>query len=89
MVDDGLAQLTGPVDVALGQHVGPLPAGVLATATGPAMAGGISIRITVYGRGGHASMPESTVDPVVLASAIVMRLQGSRRARSRRVIRPC
>ncbi|MFN8088995.1 MAG: amidohydrolase [Mycobacterium sp.] len=76
MVDDGLAQLTGPVDVALGQHVGPLPAGVLATATGPAMAGGISIRITVYGRGGHASMPESTVDPVVLASAIVMRLQG-------------
>lgn len=76
MVDDGLAQLTGPVDVALGQHVAPLPAGILATARGPAMAGGISIRVTVYGRGGHASRPETTVDPVVLASAIVMRLQG-------------
>lgn len=76
MVDDGLAELTGPVDVALGQHVAPLPAGYLATVPGPALAGAISIRITVYGRGGHASRPETTVDPVVLASAIVMRLQG-------------
>lgn len=76
MIDDGLADLTGPVDVALGQHVMPLPAGSLATISGPAFAGGASIRVTVYGRGGHASMPQSTVDPVVLASAIVLRLQG-------------
>lgn len=76
MVDDGLAGLTGPVDVVLGQHVAPLPAGTLATIPGPAFAGGASIRITVYGRGGHASMPQSTVDPVVLAAAIVLRLQG-------------
>lgn len=76
MVTDGLAELTGPVDVVLGQHVAPLPAGALATIPGPAFAGCASIRITVYGRGGHASMPQSTVDPVVLAAAIVLRLQG-------------
>ncbi|MGI9162473.1 MAG: amidohydrolase [Mycobacterium sp.] len=75
MVDDGLASLTGPVDVALGQHVMPLPAGCLAAIPGPAFAGGASIRVTVYGCGGHASMPQSTIDPVVLAAAIVLRLQ--------------
>ncbi len=75
MVDDGLATITGPVDVALGQHVAPLPAGRVATMPGPAFAGGASIRVTVYGRGGHASMPQTSVDPVVLAAAIVMRLQ--------------
>jgi metal-dependent amidase/aminoacylase/carboxypeptidase family protein len=34
-----------------------------------------SIRITVYGRGGHGSMPQHAVDPVVLAAMIVVRLQ--------------
>ena len=76
MVADGLATLTGPVDVALGQHVAPLPAGRLATMSGPALAGGTSIRITVHGRGGHASTPQNTIDPVLLAASIVLRLQG-------------
>ena len=31
--------------------------------------------MTVYGRGGHASMPQACVDPVVLAASIVLRLQ--------------
>jgi hippurate hydrolase len=76
MVADGLARVTGPVDVVLGQHVAPLPAGRLATIPGPALAGSTSMRVTVYGRGGHASMPNTTVDPVVLGAAIVLRLQG-------------
>ncbi|MFM8597881.1 MAG: amidohydrolase [Mycobacterium sp.] len=76
MVADGLAELTGPVDVALGQHVAPLPAGRLATIPGPAFAGGASLRVTLHGRGGHASTPQNTIDPVVLAAAIVLRLQG-------------
>ena len=75
MVDDGLADLIPPVDVALGQHVGPLPAGCVATKAGPAFAASDSIRVTLYGRGGHASMPHATVDPIVLAAAIVLRLQ--------------
>lgn len=75
MVDDGLAELIPPVDVALGQHVAPLPAGSVATIAGPAFAAADCIRVTVYGRGGHASMPHASVDPVVLAAAIVLRLQ--------------
>lgn len=75
MIDDGLAKLMPKVDVALGQHVGPLPAGFVAPISGPALASGDSIRVTVYGKGGHASMPQTTVDPVVMAAAIVLRLQ--------------
>lgn len=75
MVDDGLADLVGPVDVALAQHVFPVPAGQVRTRSGPVLSAADSLRITVYGRGGHGSMPQATVDPVVLASMIVIRLQ--------------
>ncbi|TMS53919.1 amidohydrolase [Mycobacterium sp. DBP42] len=75
MVDDGLVDLIGPVDVALAQHVFPAPAGQVRTRTGPVLSAADSLRITVYGRGGHGSMPHATVDPVVLASMIVIRLQ--------------
>ncbi len=75
MVADGLAELVGPVDVALAQHVFPAPAGQLRTRSGPVLSAADSMRITVYGRGGHGSMPQATVDPVVLASMIVIRLQ--------------
>lgn len=75
MVDDGLAKLLPTVDVALGQHVGPLPAGFVAPISGPALASGDSIRVRIYGKGGHASMPQTTIDPVVMAAAIVLRLQ--------------
>lgn len=75
MVADGLAELVGPLDVALGQHVFPVPAGQVRTRSGPVLSAADSMRITVYGRGGHGSMPQATVDPVVLASMIVIRLQ--------------
>ncbi|NKZ15069.1 amidohydrolase [Mycolicibacterium septicum DSM 44393] len=75
MAEDGLADLVGPIDVALAQHVFPAPAGQLRTRSGPVLSAADSMRITVYGRGGHGSMPQATVDPVVLASMIVIRLQ--------------
>lgn len=75
MVADGLASIVGNVDVALGQHVAPAPAGFVGTRSGPVMAAADSIRVTVYGRGGHGSMPHATIDPVVLAAMIVIRLQ--------------
>lgn len=75
MVADGLADLVGPVDVALGQHVVPLPAGTVATKPGPFFSAADCIRVTVHGRGGHASMPQACIDPVVLAASIVLRLQ--------------
>ena len=75
MVEDGLAELLPPVDVALAQHVFPIPAGRVATHRGPMLAAADSIRITVYGRGAHGSMPQAGVAPVVLAAMIVLRLQ--------------
>jgi hippurate hydrolase len=61
--------------VALGQHVLVFPAGQVATRTGAVLSAADSMRITVYGRGAHGSMPQASVDPVVLASMIVIRLQ--------------
>lgn len=75
MVDDGLVRLADGVDVALAQHVLPFPAGQVGTRPGPVLSAADSVRITVYGRGGHGSMPQATVDPVVLAAMIVVRLQ--------------
>lgn len=75
MVDDGLFDRFGKPDVVLGQHVAPLPAGILAAHSGPAFAGADSLRILLHGTGAHGSMPEQSVDPVVMAAATVMRLQ--------------
>lgn len=75
MVDDGLTDLVPRPDVAFAQHVLAHEAGVLATQAGPVLSAGDSIRITVFGKGSHGSMPHLGVDPVVLASAIVLRLQ--------------
>jgi hippurate hydrolase len=75
MVEDHLSELIPKVDVALAQHVLPTPAGVVGTHSGPVLSVADSMRITVHGRGGHGSMPQSTVDPVVLAAMIVVRLQ--------------
>jgi amidohydrolase len=75
MIDDGLYDRFGRPDVVLGQHVAPLPAGALAVRTGPAFAAADAVRVVLFGRGGHGSRPETTIDPVVMAAAAVMRLQ--------------
>ena len=75
MVDDGLASIIPAPDVAFAQHVLPAPAGQVGTHSGPVFSAADSMRITVFGRGGHGSMPQATVDPVVLAAMIVIRLQ--------------
>jgi amidohydrolase len=75
MVDGGLAELIPAPTVAMAQHVMPAPAGRVGTHAGPALSAADSMRITVYGRGAHGSMPQAAVDPVVLAAMIVVRLQ--------------
>ncbi|SHL40628.1 hippurate hydrolase [Pseudonocardia thermophila] len=75
MIDDGLYERFPVPAVVLGQHVAPLPAGTLAVRPGPAFAAADAVRIVLHGRGGHGSRPETTVDPVVMAAATVMRLQ--------------
>ena len=75
MVDDDLLTRIPAPDVALAQHVLRGVAGTVGTCSGPFLSAADSIKITVYGRGGHGSMPQNTIDPVVLAAMIVVRLQ--------------
>jgi hippurate hydrolase len=75
MVDDGLYDRVPRPDVVLGQHVAPLPAGTVGIRAGDFWAASDSLRVVLYGAGGHGSRPETTVDPVVMAAAFVMRLQ--------------
>jgi len=84
MVEDGLYERFGTPDVVLGQHVAPMVAGVVGIHGGTAMAASDSLTITMHGRGGHGSRPESTVDPIVMASHTVLRLQTIVLARDRR-----
>ncbi|RKT88941.1 hippurate hydrolase [Saccharopolyspora antimicrobica] len=75
MIEDGFAERFPRPDVCLGQHVSPVPVGTVGTRSGPVMAAADTLRVRLFGRGGHGSRPEATVDPVVLAAAIVTRLQ--------------
>ncbi|GKZ17715.1 hypothetical protein AbraIFM66951_009609 [Aspergillus brasiliensis] len=75
MVDDGLYSRIPVPDVVLGQHVMRMRAGSIASRVGAIMAAADSMKITVFGRGGHGSQPHQTVDPVLLAAHIVVRLQ--------------
>lgn len=75
MLAAGLYDRTGRPDVVLAQHTAPFPAGMLAYAAGPVLAGSVSLEVTILGRGGHAATPHLTVDPVVIAAAVVLRLQ--------------
>ena len=59
MLDDGLYERFPTPSVVLGQHVVPIPAGAIGLHPGPAYAATDSLRITLYGRGGHGSVPES------------------------------
>lgn len=75
MIEGGLRERIPKPDVAFAQHVLAYPAGKIGTQTGPVLSAGDSIRITVYGKGAHGSMPHNSVDPVVLAALVVLRLQ--------------
>lgn len=76
MVEEGIVEKLSAPDVYLGQHVlGSLPGGAVGTRVGAVMSEAASIEITLHGKGSHGSMPSLGVDPIVLGSAIVTRLQ--------------
>ena len=75
MVNDDLYGKVPVPDVVLGQHVMPLRAGKVGLKKGTIMSAADSFKITLYGRGGHGSMPHICIDPVVLAANVVLRLQ--------------
>jgi amidohydrolase len=75
MIDDNLlARFPQPV-VVLGQHVMLGAAGDIAGSAGPITSAADSLQIRLFGRGAHGSMPQASVDPVVMAAATVLRLQ--------------
>ncbi|KAL1845517.1 hypothetical protein Plec18167_008572 [Paecilomyces lecythidis] len=76
MVDDGLYSKVPLPDYVFGQHVMRMRAGRVGLRPGTIMAAADSLKITLYGRGGHGSQPHQTVDPALLAAHIVIRLQG-------------
>jgi len=75
MIDDGLFKRFSKPDVVLGQHVMSLPSGQLDWRTGVVTSAADSLQIRMFGRGAHGSMPEASIDPVVMAASTVMRLQ--------------
>ena len=76
MLDDGLYERFPKPDFALALHVAhDLETGKVGYCSGPALAGSTSVDVVVRGRGGHGAMPHDTVDPIVLAAALVMDLQ--------------
>jgi amidohydrolase len=73
MIDEGA--LDG-VDRVFGLHLWqPLPSGVVGLCRGPLMAQADKFKVVVNGRGGHASQPHLTVDPVLVASHVVVAAQ--------------
>ncbi|NTZ41556.1 amidohydrolase [Altererythrobacter sp. SALINAS58] len=76
MLEDGLYTRFPKPDYALSFHdAAQFPAGVIGYSPGFALANVDSVDITVPGVGGHGAYPHTAKDPIVLASAIVMKLQ--------------
>ena len=76
MLDDGLYTRFPKPDFALALHcTAQEPAGTVWYCPGPMLASSTSVTITVRGKGGHGAWPHRTIDPIVLASMIVVDLQ--------------
>lgn len=76
MVRDGLFTRFPRPDVVLALHVSnSLPAGQVGMLAGPVYTNADSLRITIYGRGGHGAYPETTIDPIVIAARTIVALQ--------------
>src|SRR5271169_1143258 len=75
MIDDGLFKRFPEPNVVLGQHVMVGPSGTVAGRAGAITSAADSLQIRLFGRGAHGSMPQASIDPVIMAASTVMRLQ--------------
>ncbi len=76
MLEDGLLDKIPRPDVAFAQHVlTELSAGRLGAVSGPFLSSAASLKVTIYGKGAHGSMPHLSIDPILIGSAIVIKLQ--------------
>jgi amidohydrolase len=76
MIDDGVFQRFPKPDVGVAMHVDNLlPAGQVGITPGIYNTNADSLRITIYGKGGHGSAPNTTIDPIVIAARTILALQ--------------
>jgi amidohydrolase len=76
MLDDGLLTRFPRPDVAVALHVGnTLVAGTVGITSGVYNTNADSLRITIYGKGGHGASPQTTIDPIVIAARTILTLQ--------------
>lgn len=75
MLQDGLFELF-PMQAVFGMHNWPgMPVGSFAASPGPVMASSNEFKITITGKGGHAAMPHTGIDPVPVACQMVLAFQ--------------
>jgi amidohydrolase len=76
MIRDGLFVRFPRPDEVLALHVGNgLPAGKVGVTAGIYDSNADSLRITIYGRGGHGAAPDTAIDPIVIAARTILTLQ--------------
>jgi amidohydrolase len=76
MIADGLFTRFPKPAVGVALHVGNiLPAGQVGITPGIYNSNADSLRITIYGKGGHGAAPQSTIDPIVIAARTILTLQ--------------
>jgi amidohydrolase len=76
MIKDGFMNRFPRPDVAVALHVGnELPAGKVGIVSGIYNTNADSLRITIYGKGGHGAAPHTTIDPIVIAARTILALQ--------------
>jgi amidohydrolase len=75
MIDDGLFKRFPKPSAILGQHVMVGSSGEIGTRSGVITSAGDSFEIRMFGRGAHGSMPQASIDPVIMAASTVLRLQ--------------
>jgi len=76
MLADGLLTRFPKPDYGVALHVGnELPAGTIGLTSGVYSTAADSLRITIYGKGGHGSAPHTTIDPIVIAARTIVALQ--------------
>jgi hippurate hydrolase len=76
MLKDGLFSRFPKPDIGIALHdTNTLPYGKVGITPGYAKANADSVRITVYGKGGHGALPQTTIDPVLIAARIAVTVQ--------------
>jgi amidohydrolase len=76
MIEAGLLTRFPKPDAALAVHDDArYPAGLIGYRAGPVLSNSDTIRVTIFGAGGHGARPEATIDPVVIAARTVLALQ--------------